>query len=195
MITFLKDIFTRIFNRIFALFKDGPNARNLIFGFSNELQEIEDSLRDYADGSTISTAKGKLLDNIGERVGEERYGRADEEYRDAILFRIFLNLGSGEAERVIQAAEFFSGGSVLYQEIYPAAFQIAVQQPIPNEALLLKSILQVKPAGVGLLSLVAEPDPNDNILPFAFAGNQPGGGWGSVNDPNIGGVFVHYIGP
>ena len=50
------------------------------------LQQYFDTIKDWADGTTISNAVGNNLDDIGYRYNLARQGLNDDEYRLAIHF-------------------------------------------------------------------------------------------------------------
>jgi hypothetical protein len=156
--------------------------------FAVRLQEIEHITFDLVTYRSISNAYGQQLDNIGDTIGELRKGRNDDVYRIAIQIRIGLNMSSGEPETVIAVAKSASGAiTIQYSEIYPAKVYLFLSGGTPY--LGIKNIIQsVLPAGVGLdITYITSG------LPFVFAGDNDGLGFGEIDHPDDGGMFAEHL--
>jgi hypothetical protein len=144
--------------RLTSQYSHAERLQSLIRVWAGRVQSLEDAAYDMLTQRWIDAADGNQLDGLGEIVGEDRRGREDEVYRDALITRIFLNSASGEPESVIRALNFLWGtGNVAFQEIYPAKIQIALFE---TQASLrqLQGIRGVTPAGVGLRVLQQQAD-------------------------------------
>lgn len=111
-------------------FKSGhgnqSNLEKLIVTYITQIQELENAWFELIDERTLDTSVGAQLDGIGRIVGEDRLGRNDDDYRQAIRGRIRLNLSRGTAED-IYAIIFAQLGSVVAQiteDSYPAHFEV-----------------------------------------------------------------------
>jgi len=130
-------------------FKDKENINKLVEVFALGLQEVEYTLFEMNTYRSVSSAAGVQLDNIGEIVGEDRLGRSDVDYRDAIRFKISINHSSGEPETIIAAATFITKASiVLFYELFPANCIVITNGTIPSD--YKSQMKKIMPAGVGL---------------------------------------------
>lgn len=99
--------------------------KQFITAFSVQGQAIESMFQKLYALRSINTSTNAQLDGIGEIAGESRLGRDDEKYRIAIVFRLFLNVSSGEPETLLAATKFLTKGTVAtIKEIYPATVQL-----------------------------------------------------------------------
>jgi len=200
-LTRITDHEARALSRLLLQWADAQKLRDLIATAAKEVQALEDAVIDYAEQSTVSTAGGALLDVIGDIVGEPRRGRTDDEYRAAIMLRVWLNRGSGEPERVIAAAASLApGGRVILEEHYPAQIGVTIEGAIVDPAVLVRAIKRAKPAGVSLIYVIdagggggGAGGPGDPTDMFAFAGATDGKGFGTVDDPAAGGQFAALV--
>lgn len=103
-------------------FSNSPNVKAFLSVFLNQAQELEDANMELDRVSTnINLAEDYQLDIIGKLVGAKRKGKTDEQYREAILFRISINIGNGTPEDAIQYLSYVTNATkVGYWEHYPA---------------------------------------------------------------------------
>lgn len=171
-------------------FQRKPNITRTLQSFAEEILEPEGVFSKLRRGLDYSLQSGESLDFIGAIVGEDRQGRTDEEYRQAIEFRIYITNSDGTPDPFISAFQYFTQSeNIRYKEVYPGRVQIYGDgSTVPAGIYLnLKSIL---PAGVALNVIMA---PNITT-PFAFALNSTGigitgtGGFSSESwiDPGTG---------
>ena len=142
-------------NRI-EQFKDKVRFGDLLTSYVEEVQSIEDALLEIQNETELPDAAGQQLDNIGEIVGEERFGRSDLQYRTALSARIQLNLSEGTREDIINLMLAVSGGvPVQITEFFPAAFIAALLDPIDPNVVDIDRIASFvrsgKPAGVNFV--------------------------------------------
>ena len=106
-------------------FQDSDSFVNLIKGLLSPLPNLKDTLIALKEDRAIDTAFGKQLDRIGEILNVSRNGRDDSLYRSAILAEIFIATSNATPNFIVNAIEFLTESDVIiYQEIYPAGFQI-----------------------------------------------------------------------
>jgi len=112
-------------------FKRKPNVEALLAAFVAQVQELEGVLFDLMEDRAIDTAAGIQLDGLGIIVNEERQGRDDSAYRQAIRARVVLNTSSGTPEDIIEIARAVLGDlEIEIQESYPAHFDAIVNDPV-----------------------------------------------------------------
>lgn len=134
-------------------FKNSPNLSSVLTALVEQLQELDTVTMDLYTDRWLSSAIGVQLDIIGKIVGEQRQGRTDDDYRDAIKVRIGINLGNGTAEDVIEVVRsFFDDMTVQVIDYYPASFTVKLVDPINplviDTVKLRAYIDSVKPVGV-----------------------------------------------
>lgn len=123
----------------------------MVRAFVDQLQEVELEAYQTYIFRFLNQATGVQLDGCGEIVGEERLFRGDEEYRQAIYFKTFLNTGAGEPEVLISALRFVThSANIHYLEAWPAKILMTYEgEFIPDN--LSKSMQKISPAGVDLI--------------------------------------------
>jgi hypothetical protein len=120
----------------------------------SEVQTAEDAALATLIGRYLDNAIGVQLDGLGDLVGEERLGRSDDDYRNAIRVRIFQNQSSGTPEEMLTLLRLLvqDATGIHIEEIFPAKvwFEMATgTQPANFQALMQ----QAAPAGVGVRAL------------------------------------------
>ncbi len=123
----------------------------------------------------LNTAQGVQLDGLGQIVGLARIaGQSDASYREALQFQIFINQSHGTPEEVIQILAFLTQATrVFYNEVYPAAYQMATNglnfpeyiAGVSSPADLDLLIQAASPAGVRFIGITAIY----NSVPFSFS--------------------------
>ncbi len=138
--------------------KNKPKIESLLVGYLSQIQDVETAAIDLMD-VTIANAQGQHLDGLGSIVGEERFGRNDDDYRLAISARIQLNLSNGTTEDVIALIRAIIGGvGVRIVEYQPAAFIADILDPIDPAVIdierLASLVKSARPAGVNSVIIV-----------------------------------------
>ena len=153
----------------------GPRLQGLIESAVDLCQEIENYASDLYTRRTIDTAAGDVLDTIGEIVGQLRGGLSDDDYRNAIRFRIQLNVSCGQPDVVSDGLKFFTSASrAQLVELTPATFSVWCNASVIPDG-LFNSMEAIRPAGVQMyLSYVL----SDDALTFAAEGGLPQEGAG-----------------
>lgn len=136
-------------DRLIQQYKEKPRMLGFVEAIVKPLQELENAIFDFSDNMWLDKATGKQLDVLGSIAGEERLGRADEDYKAAIFARIAMNVSGGEPDSIISGVQSFIGqGSVEYNEMYPANFHIHITTSIFSKN-FRQIVESLKPAGVG----------------------------------------------
>lgn len=150
----ITDHVTQALGRLIEQFKTSDNFKEMITAFVDQIQDIEDAAYDVYTLRYIETAEGVQLDELGLIVGESRLGKTDEEYRAALLFRVFINMSNGEPERMITAFRTFTeADKIKFYELYPAAVHlISDGSTVPDN--LISALENVAPAGVEVTAAI-----------------------------------------
>ena len=129
-------------------FKRKPNFEAFVEILATRIQTCEDMWEDLLVKRLLETAEGTNLDNIGAIVDEAREGRSDDEYRTAILFKVFINISCGEPETVMTVLKTVTEATeVRLIEFFPATMLLWTNgSEIPSD--LGVKLRKVVPAGV-----------------------------------------------
>jgi hypothetical protein len=134
--------------RLTNQFSEKPLIRGVVGAMLKPLGEVEDLADQVKSDRWIDTAVGVQLDGAGYIVGESRLGRGDDEYRNAILFKIFVNTSTATPEDLIKGLKFLTQpDDIQYIEQYPAtAILYTNGYPIPQN---IQSVIQdLSPAAI-----------------------------------------------
>lgn len=135
-------------SRLSRQFSDSPKLRGLVEAIVKPLGDIEVDADDLRNKRWIDTAVGAQLDGIGSIVLESRNGRNDDDYRDALRFRVFINVSKGTPHDVIHALKYVTkSDDAQYMESWPATVLLYCNGHKVNKA-LPDSIQDLLPAGV-----------------------------------------------
>jgi hypothetical protein len=148
----------RTANLLVEQFITKPRINELVRIFARQVQELEYVLADMLRIKNVNMATGDQLDILGEYVGEERNGRNDNDYRQAIILRSFLNKSNGEPETIIQYAQAITNATdIKYIPIYPGKVLLQIITNFIVDAATIEQIQKIAPAGVKILvSIVQE---------------------------------------
>jgi hypothetical protein len=151
--------------RLLSQFSEAGNLKNTVAALTESIQDYEDLVFPLFTLLDIDAMEGEQLDGIGSIVGEDRQGRTDAEYREAIRLRVSLNVSSGEPETVIALFKALTDptGPVVYYEEQPAAYSIYGDGD--QFAQLLAAMEAASPAGVhvSLLDFMLWEDGDDAL--------------------------------
>lgn len=107
--------------RLTGQFENSPKLKALMAAIVGPLTTLETDADALIAERWIDTAVGKQLDGCGYIVGEYRQGRGDDVYRDAIKFRVFVNISKGTPTDLIRGLKFLTRPTdCQYLEAYPA---------------------------------------------------------------------------
>lgn len=137
-------------------FTDSVKLKKFLGIFLEQVQQLEDANIKLDTVSTdIQLAYGYQLDIIGKLVGELRQSRSDTEYRNAILFRISVNIGNATPENCIQYLSYVTKATnVNYWEHYPASVVLETNgSVIPTD--INKTLDNIAAAGVKVGGVIA----------------------------------------
>lgn len=122
----IDDYAERLVDLLVEQYELSDGFKDSIIGEADQMQEIENVLLDLLSAFYINTAVGAQLDIVGGIVGETRQNRTDDDYRDGIYFRIFVNNSSGEIEVIQEFTRYVvNGGSFAFaKELFPAKIAV-----------------------------------------------------------------------
>ena len=107
--------------------------------YGNQVQEIEDALRELLYGFDIDQSVGDQLDVIGSIVGQDRLGKSDDDYRIDIKIKIGINTSEGDIEKIITIWRLLApGAEVTIEEDFPAKIDLITDtfDEIPESLLI-----------------------------------------------------------
>jgi hypothetical protein len=166
-------------------FKGQPVIVGILTSWTNRIQELEDALFDVITKRILDDAADAQLDSIGDLVGEEREGRGDSDYREAIRLKIRVNRSKGKSEDIVQVTNQATGGSFSYAEYFPASFWVFAYNVLSAKS-LAQALHKTKAAGTGGMLVFTEwPHTEDLILDSVHGGVSGPRGPGSVYDSSI----------
>lgn len=98
-------VFLNAFRRLTDAFTKNPdsNIGKLILLMTNELDELNDTLRQVEEWGDLDKAQGITLELYGENVGQPRGRATDEVLRVLIRAKIARNASDGTMDNVIEA--------------------------------------------------------------------------------------------
>lgn len=107
--------------RLTGQFENSPKLKALMAEIVGPLTTLESEADALIAERWIDTAIGKQLDGCGHIVGERRQSRDDDTYREAIKFRVFVNISKGTPTDLIRGLKFLTRPTdCQYLEVYPA---------------------------------------------------------------------------
>ena len=153
--------------------------RELVEVIASEIQELDDAVVAVVAQLHLDRAEGAQLDLIGNRVNEDRGGRADADYRAGIRIRIAVNRSRGLAEDVIRVARLVlaspaPAGTVELQTVGAAAASLAIGGTTAPDPAVVTSILAFAKATVAAgvrLAVTSSSVPDAET--FRLAGTTP----------------------
>ena len=112
-------------------FRESEKVNDFMRCFLRPLDEVKTVHEDLKQNRWLDTSEGQQLDEIGAIVGEERQGRTDDKYREAIRFRIFINLSKTEPETMIKAVKVLTDATFVryWEHGNGAGFQLFTNGP------------------------------------------------------------------
>lgn len=134
--------------RLTNQFSEKPLIRGVVSSMLKPLGEVEVLADQVKSERWIDTAIGVQLDGAGYIVGESRLGRSDDEYRNAILFKIFVNTSNATPEDLIKGLKLLTQpDDIQYIEQYPATAMLYTNgYPVPQN---IQSVIQdLSPAAI-----------------------------------------------
>jgi len=132
---------------------------NCLFG--NQIQKLENKLREFLYILKIDIVEGDQLDNIGEIVGQDRLGYSDAYYRILLKVKIGANVSEGDIERILTLWKLLSSSeNVQLHEIYPGKIKLITDEYLPADIFIfMKSFASIAIAGGVGIDTIMVTDP------------------------------------
>ena len=168
-------------------FFDSENLKHLLTVYLEEIQKVEETLYQINKQQSIEFASGAQLDGIGEDVGILRNGITnDDTYRRYIRAKVLINKSEGTPSDILDAwATLLNNDNVELTEEFPAGILLYSPKAIDDNNVL--NLISQTVALTVKVSVLSAKD--EGVDPFCFLGGT-GAGFGTADDPNIGGQFV-----
>lgn len=147
-------------------FKDQTTIDAFVQAIVEQDQDLEASLFEVLNETTLANAVGQQLDNLGQVIGVEREGKTDADYRIRLAAKIALNIGSGTLPQIIDIIVNIvddPANTIIAEENYPAEVSFETQEAITNGEEIAAIVQEAKPAGVGATFIWHE-----SLNPFRF---------------------------
>lgn len=168
--------------RLTNYFSEKPKLRGVVKAMLQRFNDIEVLAEEVRTQRWIDTAVGVQLDGVGYIVGEPRLGRNDDDYRTAILFKIFVNTSNATPEDLIRGLRFLTQpDDIQYIEQYPATAMLYTNGPnVPSN---IQEIMQgLAPAAISDVPIMVSFAWKD---PFRFSKEAPLGDFFVNNDTSF----------
>lgn len=185
--------------RLLQQYKGRPLIAGFYTAFVQQIQDLENSGNLIEPGlqiwdGTTTPSVGAQLDLIGRIVGISRNGLDDAQYILVIFGKIAENFSDDTIQSVLAVVGYlFQAQEILVQEIFPAGLYIQVLEPaIPSNFFPLVVNLIQNAMGGGI-KLVIGSSPTVNTFRFSGPGVTSANGFGTVSDPDSGGIFAGLI--
>lgn len=137
------------FTLLLEQFKDSDNLKGILSAFNTEMEKVEDALFEIRDNFYLATAEGDQLDTLGLIFNEDRQGRSDTDYRNAIQSKAEV-LYSGTPEGIYTQLKLLYGATTL--QYSPADAGDYALYYMSTDAVITEEQLEVlSPAGVTVL--------------------------------------------
>lgn len=149
-------------DRLLWQYRDSTNLKAVIEAICGELELTQEDVFAIVNSFNIDDGTGIFLDLIGKIVLEDRKGRDDPEYRDALRLKVLLNTSQGTPNTLLEALTLATEATeVRIWEYFPVStFMLTNGTRLPNN--LARTLTRASPASSGGVTVVL--DPNENTL-------------------------------
>ena len=178
-------------------FKFDPVIKGHLASFNYDKKNILFQISEIKRLKLLDQAVGWWLDVLGALFLEPRQGRGNDEYRSAILFKIFIEESYGEIETLISYIRYRTGNDIAYyRPRFPAKQLFEIVGPNIPDASLIDELNQISAGGV---KTEISYDQGDEIFGFDGEGGLPpfpgieGFGETGIGYENDGGKFCELI--
>ena len=184
-----------ILARFLEQYKGKTNWINLATIFAERAQAIHDLAIDVRDAFHPDNAVGEQQDYIGNRIGLDRAGFPDDDYRVQQNVQTHLLLPEGRSLisnqfALIREAIQDAISNIDIIEVFPLGYRIEVEDLSSAErSILVRFLPFCRPAtyDAALVSYPAGGFVYDSSNPYT----PTGGGYASVNNLSLGGGYAH----
>lgn len=158
-------------SRLPGQFDGSTKLRGFVEAMLDFFPGFQSTIDDLKSGRWIDNAIGAQLDGAGYIVGEDRKGREDEAYREAIKFRAFLNVSQGTPNDLIYGLRYLTQPSdIQYIESYPAT-ALLFSNGFFIDRSIQPAMQALAPAGISVVPVAV----SFMDAPFRFSKEPPPG--------------------
>lgn len=153
-------------------FKNSQNIRATLKGPLAYLNSEASTIKSIKEGLVFEDLTGDLLNKVGKLLNVQRGGLTEQQYKDAITSKIYINASDGTVKSLTKTLDELVGeGKYTFLESFPAEVQVRLYEP---QSILTEEIIGLLlPIGVkGVFFqnpyvgkdpwIVAEVDPPNN---------------------------------
>lgn len=157
-------------SRLTSVFQEKPAIEAVVCALPSQLTLFEDVADQVKNGRSVDTAIGVQLDKIGLSIGELRQGRSDDDYRQALKFRVFLNVSKGRVSDVMYATKYITEADhIQYMESFPAT-AILYTDGYESNSSTPSAVQDVAPAAISNVPIISSFGSD----PFRLSGAEDG---------------------
>lgn len=143
-----QDYIEKFLPKLAGQFENSPKLKAMVSAMLSFFSELETEADRLKTERWIDSAIGQQLDGCGYIVGELRKGRSDDEYREAIKFRVFVNVSGATPDDLIKALKFLTNPTdCQYLEAYPATAILFTNGYFVSSD-IHRQIQELSPAGI-----------------------------------------------
>lgn len=137
-----------------------PVVTALLTSWATELQAVENMWLELMLAQSPDYAAGAVLDQIGRKVGQARFGFDDDTYRALVRARIAANKSQGKGEDLIAVIEAALPETEFTLTEHPVGFSITFSEPVLDgvAVALVLLLAAARMAGVGWSLTVVPTD-------------------------------------
>lgn len=124
---------------------------NCLFG--NQIQDLEDTIREFLYILNIDRSEGDQLDNIGDLVSQSRLGYSDAFYKILLKVKIGVNISEGEIERILTLWKLLAETeNVTITEVLPGKVRLYTDEYLGDDIMEFMKVFakQALAGGVGI---------------------------------------------
>lgn len=129
------NVIERGLDKLLHQFKDSPNYKALVETYLELHNQIQETCFEVLASRDIQQATGLSLDLIGKIVGQQRNNLSDDDYRQAIIIKIYVNNSKGTISDIQNIVKALTNSTdVQVFEIFPAAINLYISgNPLTEE--------------------------------------------------------------
>lgn len=173
------------------------NVQKFVACLVGPVQAVEDAYQQIIAMKDVDTSIGVHLRGLGKLVGLPTNGIADDEiYRRHVRAQIATNKSDGNIDELIRIAELvvYDDDAEYVVDNQGAAALVLRIEDIATPAEVARALISfLRRAVKGGVRIILEwwPSPGPQMFRFApVSGASSGKGWGSANDPLVGGKLA-----
>lgn len=162
-----------------SMFRGRPVIEGLLKAIVDQVQTLENVAWQVIEGRQLDNAIGIQIDKIGGIVGEDREGRDDADYKEAVRLRILINRSNGKVDDILKIALAAARGNPWqFWDYFPAGYVVLFGGTSAALLAFAQAMREAKPNGVNAHVLYTDQPFSDLFSPGHFDGATTTGGNG-----------------